>query len=46
MKYLGLPLRVSYKAKSIWDSIIEKIERRLVGWKRLCLSKGDKITFN
>jgi hypothetical protein len=28
LKYLGLslPLRVSYKAKYVWDSVIEKIE--------------------
>lgn len=30
LKYLGMPLGASYKAKSIWDSIVEKIERRLV----------------
>jgi hypothetical protein len=29
MKYLGLPLGASFKAKSFWDGIIEKIERRL-----------------
>jgi hypothetical protein len=26
MKYLSLPLGASYKAKLIWDSIIEKME--------------------
>jgi hypothetical protein len=25
LKYLGLPLRASFKASSIWDDIIEKI---------------------
>jgi hypothetical protein len=25
MKYLGLPLGASFKAKSLWDDIIEKI---------------------
>jgi hypothetical protein len=44
MMYLGLPLGVSCKAKCIWDSIIEMIERRLAGWKRLYLSKGGRIT--
>jgi hypothetical protein len=44
MKYLGLPMRTSYKAKSIWDSIIEKIDRCLVGCKRLYFYKGDMIT--
>lgn len=33
MKYLGLPLR-AFKTKSIWNSIIEKMECRLVDWKR------------
>jgi hypothetical protein len=29
LKYLGLPLGASFKAKSIWDGIFGKIERRL-----------------
>jgi hypothetical protein len=29
LKYLGLPLRASFKAKFMWDGVIEKIERRL-----------------
>jgi hypothetical protein len=29
LKYLGLPSEASYKAKSIWDSVVKKIERRL-----------------
>jgi hypothetical protein len=37
MKYLGLPLR-AFKAKSIWNSIIEKMECRLADWKRMCVS--------
>jgi hypothetical protein len=44
MKYLGLPLGVSFKAKSIWDDIIEKVQRRLAGWKRMYLSKGGRVT--
>jgi hypothetical protein len=31
--YLGLPLGASYKAVSIWNGVIEKMERRLAGWK-------------
>jgi len=37
MKYLGLPLGASYKAKSIWDCVIEKLGRMvmtLVAWDR------------
>jgi hypothetical protein len=32
MKYLGLPLGAPFKAKLIWDVIIEKIECHLDGW--------------
>jgi hypothetical protein len=32
MTYLGLPLGASYKAVSIWNGVIEKMERRLAGW--------------
>jgi hypothetical protein len=43
MTYLGLPSGASFKAKSIWDNIIEKIERHLAGWKRLYLSKAGRV---
>ncbi|XP_023916416.1 uncharacterized protein LOC112028013 [Quercus suber] len=43
MKYLGLPLGAKFKDKAIWNPILEKIERRLAGWKRLYLSKGEKF---
>jgi hypothetical protein len=44
LKYLGLLLRASYKAKSIWDVVVEKMERRLASWKRMYLSKGGRAT--
>jgi hypothetical protein len=44
MKYLGLPLGASFKAKPIWNGIIEKVEHCLAGWKQLYLSKGGRIT--
>uniref|UniRef100_A0A2N9FD14 Splicing factor YJU2 n=1 Tax=Fagus sylvatica TaxID=28930 RepID=A0A2N9FD14_FAGSY len=44
MKYLGLPLGAKFKETNIWNLIIEKMERRLAGWKRLYLSKGGKVT--
>ena len=44
MKYLGLPLGAKFKDKSIWNPILEKMERRLAGWKRLYLSKGGRVT--
>jgi hypothetical protein len=33
MTYLGLLLGASYKAVSIWNGVIEKMERQLAGWK-------------
>jgi hypothetical protein len=44
LTYLGLPLGASYKSVSIWDGVIEKMERKLVGWKRMYLSKGAGLT--
>ena len=38
MKYLGLPLGANFKENTIWNSVLEKVERRLAGWKRLYLS--------
>jgi hypothetical protein len=39
-----MPLGASYKAVSVWDPILEKMERRLAGWKKLYLSKGGRLT--
>ena len=44
MQYLGLPLDANVRDRSVWNPIIEKVERRLAGWKRLYLSKGGKVT--
>ena len=44
MKYLGLPLGAKFKDETIWNPILEKIERRLAGWKRLYLSMGGRVT--
>uniref|UniRef100_A0A2N9EVX7 Reverse transcriptase zinc-binding domain-containing protein n=1 Tax=Fagus sylvatica TaxID=28930 RepID=A0A2N9EVX7_FAGSY len=44
MNYLGLPLGAKFKSKAIWDPILEKMERKLVGWKRMYLSKGGRLT--
>ena len=44
MKYLGLPLGANFKDKTIWNPILEKMERKLAGWKRLYLSKGGRVT--
>ena len=39
MRYLDMPLRAHYEDSSIWNPIIEKMEKRLTGWKRLFLLK-------
>jgi hypothetical protein len=44
IKYLGLPFGTKYKNSNIWNSIIERMENRLAGWKRLYLSKGGRLT--
>jgi hypothetical protein len=44
MKYLGLPLGAKFKSIDIWNPIVEKMERRLAGWKRIYLSKGGRLT--
>jgi hypothetical protein len=46
VKYLGLPLGASYKAKHVWDGVIEKIEGRLTSWKMMYLSNGGRVTLN
>ena len=42
--YLGMPLGASNKSLSIWNPILEKIERNLAGLKKLYLSKGGRLT--
>ena len=44
MKDLGLPLGVPYKSTKIWNDIIEKMGRKLAGWKKMYLSKGGRLT--
>jgi len=44
VKYLGLPLGASYKAKHIWDGVIEKIKHRLASWKMMYLSRGCRVS--
>ena len=44
LKYSGLPLGAHFKARHIWDSIQERMHKKLVGWKKLYLSKGGILT--
>ena len=43
-KYLTIPLGAKFKEKTIWNPILDKMERRLAGWKRLYLFKGGRVT--
>lgn len=42
--YLGMPLGASYKAKGVWNPVIDRISSRLSSWKSYFLSKGGKLT--
>ena len=44
MKYLGMPLGTSFKTASIWNPILEKMEKNLSEWKCLYLSIGGRLT--
>ena len=44
MTYLGLPLGANFNSKTIWNTVIKKMDKKLGGWKRLYLSKGGKLT--
>ena len=44
MTYHGMPPGVSHKSPTIWNPILEKIERKLVGWKKMYLLKGGRLT--
>ena len=44
MTYLGMPLRASFKSPTVWNPILVNIERKLVGWKKMYLSKGGRLT--
>ena len=43
MTFLGMPLGVSHKSPTVWNPILEKIERELAGWKKMYLSKGGRL---
>ena len=44
MTYLGMPLGTLFKTPSIWNPILEMMEKKLSSWKRLYLSKGGRLT--
>ena len=44
MKYLGMQLGTPYKTTSVWNPILERMEKKLSSWKCLYLSKGGRLT--
>ena len=46
MFYLGMPLGAHFKDASIWNPVLERVEKKLSGWKRLYLSKGGRLTLS
>ena len=44
--YGGLPLRENPNTKGFWDSVVEKVARRLDGWKKAFLSLGGENYFD
>ena len=44
LSYLGLPLGGNPKTIGFWDPVVERISRRLDGWKNTFLSLGGRIT--
>ena len=44
MIYLGMPLGTLYKTASIWNLILERMDKKFSGWKQFYLSKGGKLT--
>lgn len=42
--YLGLPLCVENSSKALWNSVLERVERRLAIWKEKYLSVGGRVT--
>jgi len=43
LSYLCLPC-VNFKSKVVWDPIVERVNKKLAGWKSKLLSKGGRLT--
>ena len=43
IRYLGLPLSTGQLHGTDWQSVVEKVEQRLEGWKAKVLSKGGRL---
>lgn len=43
-KYLGFQISANPRSIAMWDSVVEKFERKLSSWKRQHLSLGCTLT--
>ncbi|GLU18032.1 hypothetical protein SLE2022_343540 [Rubroshorea leprosula] len=43
-KYLGIPVGGNNRRKSMWQSMVQSVEKRLASWKGRFLSMGGRIT--
>jgi len=44
LKYLGLSLGASFKSKTIWEGVVDKMEKKLSSWKKIYFSRGGCLT--
>lgn len=44
MKYLGLPFGENLLSLEFWSPVIEKVGKRVDGWKKAFLSRGGRLT--
>ncbi|XP_026440734.1 uncharacterized protein LOC113339717 [Papaver somniferum] len=44
LKYLGIPVGATSRESSIWDSVIEKFQKKLALWKRKFFTKSGRVT--
>lgn len=42
--YLGMPLGAKSRAKSLWDSVVEKFDSMLPSWKKGFLTRAGRVT--
>lgn len=42
MKYLNMPLGAPFKSRTVWEGVLENIDRKLEGWKHSYLLKGGR----
>lgn len=43
IRYLGIPLYVGRLKAQYWDNLVQKIQNKLIGWKKKVLSYARKL---